>query len=122
MDSEFDAETIYTNIHEKMNGEKLRFTDGLIDEIIDYAAEDISLTELDVKDLAIYTLYSVVVLGDTPTAAPIIKNYFNDIIGDSAKTIDFLSDTLSGITATDDAAADKLFERYVELNVADGGV
>jgi len=122
MNSEFDAETVYANIHEKMNVEKLRFTDELVDAIIDYTAADISLTELDVKDLAIYTLYSIVVLGDDNVAAPIIKNYYNDIIGDSAKTIECLRDTLNGIAATDEVAADKLFEKYIEPDVVDGGV
>ena len=122
MNSEFDAETVYANIHEKMNVEKLRFTDELVDAIIDYTAADISLTELDVKDLAIYTLYSIVVLGNDNVAAPIIKNYYNDIIGDSAKTIECLRDTLNGIAATDEVAADKLFEKYIEPDDVDGGV
>lgn len=91
------------------------YSDELIDGIIDYTAADISLSESDVKDLAIYTLYSIVVLGNDPVAAPYIKKSLADIIGDSAKTIDYLNNSLAGISATNDAIADELnadeFER-----------
>lgn len=109
-----DVESIY----KKMNDEKLRFTDGLVDEIIDYTAEDIALSEIDVRDLAIYTLYSIVVLGNNAVASPIIKKSLCEIVGDSANTIEFLGSTLGAISSTDDVIADRIFEKMF----ANGGV
>lgn len=99
------------SIYEKMNDDNLRFTDGLVDEIIDYVAPDISASALDVKDIAIYTLYSIVVLGNNSVAKNIIRKSICGLIGDSEKTFDYLKDTLSCISASDDMIADEYFER-----------
>lgn len=101
------------SIYEKMNDEKLRFTDGLIDEIIEYTAEDIDLSETDVMDLAVATLHSIVVLSNNPIAVNGVKSQFDNIIGDSAETIDYLETLLGGISATDDAIADRLIENEI---------
>ena len=48
-------------VYEKMNDERLRFTDRLVDEIIDYTIQDIELSESDVKDLAIFMVVGLVI-------------------------------------------------------------
>ena len=109
------------SIYEKMTDEKLRFTDGLIDEIIEYTAEDINLSETDVVDLAVATLHSIIVLSNNPIAVNGVKSQFDNIIGDSAETINYLNDLLSGISATDDSIADGLIETAIDDAAVDGG-
>lgn len=91
------------------------FADRLNDEIINYLAEDINLSDVDVKNLAISILHSIVVLSDSPVGRSVIKKSLCEIIGDNAKTVDYLNELLYGISATDDAIADELnkaeFER-----------
>lgn len=103
-------------VYEKMNDERLRFTDRLVDEIIDYTIQDIELSESDVKDLAIYTLHSIIVLGNQPESTIITKQFFNDLIGDFTKTINYLDESLGGISATDDAIADEVYENELCAN------
>lgn len=94
---------------------KTTFADRLTDEIIDYLSDDINLSEKDVKDLAISILHSIIVLSDSPVGRSVIKKSLCEIIGDNAKTIQYLNELLIGISATDDAIADELnkseFER-----------
>ena len=70
--------------------------------------------------MAIYTLYSIVVLGTNPVASPFIKKELCEMIGDKTKTIDYLYLTLNGISATDDSIADEILRN--ESTIDDGDI
>ena len=79
------------------------FTDRLIEEIIDAATDvGVDLSVADVNNIAIYTLHSILT-SNSGIETIATKKGICDIIGNDNRISEYLSVTLSGISATNDA-------------------
>ena len=82
------------------------FTETLVDGIIDVGkAAGVDLSAVDVTNIAIYTLHSIVT-ANSGIEADATKKGICGIIGDDAKIGEYLFTTLGGISSTDDYIAD----------------
>ena len=93
------------------------FIETLVDGIIDIAAASgVSLSDKDVTDIAVYTLYSLV-KASNEVEVTVVKNSICEIVGNDEKIADYLFTTLGGIGAANDEWNDKINA----VGVADGG-
>ena len=81
---------------------KSKYYDSLVDEIIDVGkGADVELSAHDVIDISIYTLHSMVT-ANSGIEADAIKDGICEIVGDSAKTGEYLSNILGGLPDDDE--------------------
>lgn len=85
------------------------FSNRLTDTIIDYAKSfDVELSAIDVKNIGIYILHSMIT-SNSDFEKTAVKQQLNNIIDNESEMKDFLFTTLSGISATNDTIADETY-------------
>lgn len=86
-----------------------RFTETLVDEIIEVGkATGVDLSAVDVTDIAIFTLHSIVT-SNTGIEVDATKKGICEMIGNDSKIGEYLFTTLGGISTADDELMDKEF-------------
>ena len=98
------------------------FSEKLVDEIIDAATGiGVNLSAVDVTDIAIYTLHSIIT-SNSGIEKTVTENNIVEILSDDNKLSEYLNITLSGISATNDVIIDEAIERRLKINAVGGGL
>lgn len=98
------------------------FSEKLVDEIIDAATDiGVDLSAVDVTDIAIYTLHSIIT-SNSGIERCVAKNNIVEILDDDNKLIEHLNITLNGISATNDIINDEAIEKRLKINGVGGGL